>query len=61
LAEKLNELICPTCGLKCYTSSAYTRCDGCQTVFYASESVHRLRDKPAVSNSGSGSSGWFDV
>jgi hypothetical protein len=35
---KINELVCPTCGLKCFTSHAYTRCDGCQTVFYASES-----------------------
>jgi len=44
LAEKMNELICPTCGLKCYTSSAYTQCDGCQAVFYASQSAARWPD-----------------
>jgi hypothetical protein len=35
---KLNELICPTCGLKCMTDAAYTTCDSCQTTFYASQS-----------------------
>lgn len=36
---KLNELVCPTCGLKCLTEASYTTCDSCQTFFYASQSA----------------------
>ena len=35
---KLNELVCPTCGLKCLTDHAYTMCDGCGLTFYAYDS-----------------------
>lgn len=35
---KLNELVCPTCGLKCLTDCAYTTCASCSTLFYASQS-----------------------
>ncbi|MGD9728539.1 MAG: hypothetical protein AB7L09_00790 [Nitrospira sp.] len=41
---KLNELICPKCGLKCLTSSSYVTCDSCQTHFTASQS--RSVDNP---------------
>ncbi len=40
MADKVNELVCPNCGLRCFTPYAYTRCDGCGTVFYASQSAH---------------------
>jgi hypothetical protein len=42
---KLNELICPSCGLKCLVDASYTTCDGCQTYFSAAQS--RSRDNPA--------------
>jgi hypothetical protein len=42
---KLNELVCPTCGLKCMTDAAYTTCASCQTTFYAAQS--RSVDNPA--------------
>jgi len=35
---KVNELVCPTCGLKMYTKCSYATCDGCQTYFHASQS-----------------------
>ena len=35
---KLNELVCPHCGLKCLTECVYTTCASCQYFFYASES-----------------------
>ena len=41
---KLNELVCPTCGLKCMTDASYTTCASCQTMFYASQS--RSVDNP---------------
>ena len=39
---KLNELVCPNCGLKCLTDADYTTCASCQYLFYAcqSRSVH---------------------
>lgn len=42
---KLNELVCPSCGLKCLVDAAYTNCDGCGTHFTAAQS--RSRDNPA--------------
>lgn len=42
---KFNELVCPSCGLKCLVDAAYTTCDGCQTYFSAAQS--RSRDNPA--------------
>lgn len=42
---KLNELICPGCGLKCLVDSAYTSCDGCGAHYTAAQS--RSRDNPA--------------
>ena len=36
---KLNEMNCPTCGFRCWTSDAYVRCDSCGTVYYASQSL----------------------
>lgn len=42
---KLNELVCPSCGLKCMTDCAYTTCDGCGAHFTAAQS--RSRDNPA--------------
>jgi hypothetical protein len=42
---KLNELICPTCGLKCMTDASYTTCASCNTLFYANQS--RSVDSPA--------------
>jgi hypothetical protein len=36
---KLNELVCPRCGQKCWVNSAYTTCDRCQTFFYASQQI----------------------
>lgn len=49
MSEKINQLVCPTCGLVCYTRCAYTTCDGCQTMFYASESAHhRPEVRPTV-------------
>ncbi len=41
MSDKVNELVCPTCGLRCFTKCAYATCDGCQTLFYASESAHK--------------------
>jgi len=42
---KLNELVCPCCGLKCMTDAAYTTCASCNNFFYASQS--RSVDQPA--------------
>jgi len=42
---KLNELVCPTCGLKCMTDAHYATCASCQTYFHASQS--RSVDYPA--------------
>lgn len=36
---KINELICPTCQLRCFTDKAYTTCDACGTNYYASQSA----------------------
>jgi len=36
---KLNELVCPNCGLKCLTKSYYATCAGCRNFFYASQSA----------------------
>ncbi len=41
---KLNELVCPTCGLKCLTDEVYTTCASCNTCYYASQS--RSVDNP---------------
>jgi len=41
---KLNELVCPTCGLKCLTDAAWTTCASCNTLFYANQS--RSVDSP---------------
>lgn len=41
---KLNELVCPACGLKCLVDAACTTCDGCNTYFTAPQS--RSRDLP---------------
>ena len=41
---KLNELVCPTCGLKCLTDETYTTCASCNTYYYASQS--RSVDNP---------------
>lgn len=35
---KLNELVCPSCGLKCMTDASYTTCASCQTTFNANQS-----------------------
>ena len=35
---KLNELVCPNCGLKCLTDADYTTCASCQYLFYACQS-----------------------
>jgi hypothetical protein len=35
---KLNELVCPICGLKCMTDASYTTCASCNTTFYAHQS-----------------------
>ena len=35
---KLNELVCPTCGLKCLTDTSCVTCDSCQTYFHANQS-----------------------
>jgi len=35
---KLNELVCPTCGLKCLTDDAYTTCASCGLCFNACQS-----------------------
>lgn len=42
---KLNELVCPSCGLKCLVDTAYTACDACGAHFTAAQS--RSRDVPA--------------
>lgn len=42
---KLNELVCPSCGLKCMTDASYTTCASCNTFFYANQS--RSVDSPA--------------
>lgn len=42
---KLNELVCPACGLKCITDDVQTTCDSCQTQFTAAQS----RRQPALS------------
>ena len=34
---KLNELICPKCGMKMLTNCSYATCDACNTFFYASQ------------------------
>jgi len=47
---KLNELVCPTCGLKCMTDASHTTCDSCMTFFYASQS--RSVDCPQPLNPG---------
>lgn len=41
---KLNELVCPSCGLKCLVDTAYTTCASCNTFFYACQS--RSVDNP---------------
>lgn len=41
---KLNELVCPSCGLKCMVSASYTTCASCNTFFYACQS--RSVDSP---------------
>lgn len=38
MSIKLNHFICPRCGHDFYAEGAYATCDGCQTVFYASQS-----------------------
>ena len=38
MSDKLNHMICPTCGHDFYTNCAYATCDACQRMFYASES-----------------------
>lgn len=35
---KLNELVCPNCGLRCFTDASYTTCASCNTHFYAAQS-----------------------
>ena len=42
---KLNELVCPACGLKCLVDTSYTSCDACGAHFTAAQS--RSRDNPA--------------
>jgi hypothetical protein len=42
---KLNELVCPGCGLKCLVDAAYTTCASCNTYFTAAQS--RSVDSPA--------------
>ena len=42
---KLNELVCPSCGLKCMTDAAETTCSSCNLHFTASQS---RREVPAV-------------
>lgn len=41
---KLNELVCPSCGLKCMVDTSYTTCASCNTFFYACQS--RSVDQP---------------
>jgi hypothetical protein len=41
---KLNELVCPTCGLRCLTDASYTTCASCNAFFYANQS--RSVDNP---------------
>lgn len=36
---RLNEMICPTCGHRCFTNCAYVTCDACGTFYYASQSA----------------------
>lgn len=48
LTMKLNELVCPSCGLKCLVDASYTTCASCNTFFYASQS--RSVDSPAPLN-----------
>jgi hypothetical protein len=47
---KLNELVCPTCDLKCMTDASYTTCASCQTFFYAcqSKTVNLPKQNPNV-------------
>lgn len=45
---KLNELVCPTCGLKCLVDASYATCASCNTFFYASQS--RSVDNPLPLN-----------
>ena len=35
---KLNDLTCPSCGLRCLADTAYTTCDACHRNFTAAES-----------------------
>lgn len=58
---KLNELVCPKCGLRCFVDAAYTTCDSCQTVFYANQSrtvtflqpqIYPLPNDPSVTGPG---------
>lgn len=41
---KLNELVCPACGLKCMVEASFTVCDACGAHFTAAQS--RSRDVP---------------
>lgn len=41
---KLNELVCPACGLKCMVEASFTVCDACGAHFTAAQS--RSRDNP---------------
>ena len=45
---KINEAICPTCGLRAFTNCAYLTCDGCQTFFYLSQGGHRNPPPPTI-------------
>lgn len=42
---KLNELVCPACGLRCFVDTPHTTCASCLTFFHASQS--RSVDSPA--------------
>jgi hypothetical protein len=42
---KLNEMVCPTCRFRCFTSKKKTKCASCGNKFKASESY---RDQPIV-------------
>lgn len=46
--SKINEMICPRCGLRCFTPDAYVTCDGCQTMFYAGESAKSFYQGPTT-------------
>ncbi len=45
---KLNELVCPSCGLRCMVDASFTTCASCNTFFAADQSRSVDNPRPLV-------------